>query len=155
MPGARPTGDTRGALFFDECARCARAARGASSGLSLGVQGGSGVKAPLPAQACQGTIDSRMTPRKRPRRYVDTRDFLRMVARMMGAAGIRLAESDAEYFTELAELQCQLDELLVDAVRGFRQSGMTWQEIGDAAGTTRQAAHQRWARRVDLADQAD
>lgn len=85
-----------------------------------------------------------MPSHKRPQRYVETKDFLRMLARMMSAAGRRMGQTDAQDFADLAELQRQLDELLVEAVAGFRQAGMTWQEIGDAAGTTRQAAQQRW-----------
>jgi hypothetical protein len=79
---------------------------------------------------------------------VETVDYLRMLTRMMAAAGRRVAESDEEEFRLLTHLEDAVDELLTDAVRGFRRSGMTWDEIGKAAGTTRQAAHQRWARKV-------
>lgn len=41
------------------------------------------------------------------------------------------------------------DEELAAAVGEARGSGSTWQEIGDALGTTRQAAFQRFGRPVD------
>lgn len=36
------------------------------------------------------------------------------------------------------------DEALHDAVRAARAAGMSWQEVGDLLGTSRQAAHQRF-----------
>lgn len=72
-----------------------------------------------------------------------------MLGRMLTAASKRVADSDPEEFAELARLERVLRQVLDDAVRGMRQSGATWQEIGDAAGTSRQAAHERWAKRID------
>ncbi|MGH8967772.1 MAG: hypothetical protein ACRDXB_20960 [Actinomycetes bacterium] len=31
---------------------------------------------------------------------------------------------------------------------GLRRAGVTWEEIGQAAGITRQSAHERWSRQV-------
>jgi hypothetical protein len=88
-------------------------------------------------------------PQKRVRREVETLDYLRMLGRMLAAGGRRVAESDAEEFGELAKLEELLRQVLEESVRGMRRSGMTWEEIGQAGGTTRQAAHQRWAAKVD------
>jgi len=92
------------------------------------------------------------TQRKRPKREVDTVDFLRMLGRMMKAASVRVAQSDEDEFAQLAKLDQVLQLTMDDAVRGLRASGLTWQQIGDAAGTTRQAAHQRWARKCGELD---
>jgi hypothetical protein len=72
-----------------------------------------------------------------------------MVRRILEAAARRVAEGDEESFAALCDLQAVLDTMMAQAVRGLRQSGMTWQQIGDATGTTRQAAHERWAKRID------
>lgn len=54
-------------------------------------------------------------------------------------AAIRLAGS----------LRGRADDALVITVGRARQSGHTWQEIGEALGTTRQAAFQRFGRPID------
>lgn len=46
-------------------------------------------------------------------------------------------------------MQQGLDALTVEVVEAARQiEGMTWQQIGDALGVSRQAAHERYARRI-------
>lgn len=67
-----------------------------------------------------------------------------MVGRMLNAAGDRVGDGDPDQFRQLLKLRELLDEALVEAVRGMRDSGTTWEEIGAAAGTTRQAALMRW-----------
>lgn len=84
------------------------------------------------------------TVQRRRRRTVDTMDFLAMVGRMLNAAGDRVGDGDPDQFRQLLKLRELLDEALVEAVRGMRDSGTTWEEIGAAAGTTRQAALMRW-----------
>jgi hypothetical protein len=86
---------------------------------------------------------------RRHRRYVETEDYLQMVRRILSAAARRVAEGDEQQFRALADLQTVLDTMMAQAVRGLRESGYTWQQIGDAAGTTRQAAHERFARRIE------
>ena len=64
------------------------------------------------------------------------------------------AGSDEAHEWELANqlvqlrlsLAADLDPLLV--VLGLRRWGVTWEMIAKAAGTSRQAAHERWGRRV-------
>lgn len=49
----------------------------------------------------------------------------------------------------MRRLQHGLDVLTVEAVEAARQvDGMTWQQIGDALGVSRQAAHERYAHRI-------
>jgi len=92
--------------------------------------------------------------RKRSKREVDTTDYLRMLGRMLRAAAVRCAESDEEELGELCRLDTVLHQVLEDTVRGLRESGHTWQQIGDAAGTTRQGAQQRWGRQLDITSDA-
>lgn len=42
----------------------------------------------------------------------------------------------------------ELDEAITAAVAGLRATGYSWAEIARATGTTRQAAHARWASKV-------
>lgn len=82
-------------------------------------------------------------PRRR-RTTVDTSDFLAMTARIVAAAGRRVAEADPDDLAQLLALRELVDEAIVEAVRGLRDAGITWEDIGRAAGTTRQAAIMRW-----------
>lgn len=47
------------------------------------------------------------------------------------------------------EVRLQADRVLAAAVDAAREGGGTWQQIGDALGTTRQAAFQRFGRPID------
>jgi hypothetical protein len=67
---------------------------------------------------------------------------------MMRAAGRRVGDDNVEALTDLVALREYLDTVIIMAVRGLRQSGCTWQDIGDATGTSRQAAIMKWARLV-------
>ena len=73
-----------------------------------------------------------------------TADFLAMVRRMIRAAGRRVGSADPEDLTELVALRHELDTAIERAVLDQRASGITWQSIGDATGTTRQAAIMKW-----------
>lgn len=84
-----------------------------------------------------------MTSRRR-RRYVETTDFLAMIARLLASAGERVAEADPEELAQLLELRRLVDDAILEAVRGLRAGGTTWEDIGAAAGTSRQAAIMRW-----------
>lgn len=44
----------------------------------------------------------------------------------------------------LTLLQRGMNEYLTDLVMDFRERGATWEEIGRAAGITKQAAQKRW-----------
>jgi hypothetical protein len=81
----------------------------------------------------------------RRRRIRDDGEFFDMVSRVLRAAGRRAARGDPEHLRELYELDERLHVAMVEAVRGLRESGATWQEIGDVTGTTRQAALMRWS----------
>lgn len=84
------------------------------------------------------------TSRTRRRRTIDTDAYLRAVARLLTASGTRVADGDPTDLKQLLELRDVLDEAILEAVRGLRESGATWEDIGEACGTTRQAALMRW-----------
>jgi len=88
-------------------------------------------------------------PARRRRRTIDTDSYLVAVARLVTNGGRRVADGNVEDLAQLLELRNRLDEAILTAVAGLRDTGVTWQEIGDTIGTTRQAAIMRWAAKVD------
>lgn len=81
---------------------------------------------------------------RRRRRYVETSDFLAAVARLVSSAGRRVGEGDPDEFRQLLVLQREVEAALVTAVAGLREASVTWEQIGEMSGTTRQAALMRW-----------
>ncbi len=73
---------------------------------------------------------------------VETPDFLKMLSRMIRAAGRRVAEADEQELIMLTHLRKELET----AIQGQRASGRSWEFIGLALGTTRQAAFQRYGK---------
>ncbi|WP_460802638.1 hypothetical protein [Microbacterium sp. GXF6406] len=51
----------------------------------------------------------------------------------------------------VASLRTLADTLELQQVEAALRTGMTWQQIADALGVTRQAVHKKHARRVDPA----
>lgn len=52
----------------------------------------------------------------------------------------------------MRRMQQALDRLTFEVVeRARKEDGMTWQQIGDALGVSRQAAHERYAHRIKTA----
>lgn len=87
------------------------------------------------------------TPRrrsKRPRRDVETVEFLGAARRFIRAAGRRVGECDEHELAALLELQDDLNQAIQAAVDGQRQYGKSWADIARATGRTREAAYQRW-----------
>lgn len=78
---------------------------------------------------------------------VDTTEYLAMVRRLLRAAGRRVADADPEDLAELLGLQAELDQAIVTAVHGMRNThGASWADIARATGTSRQAAAMRWGK---------
>lgn len=75
----------------------------------------------------------------------ESAEFLAMMRRMIAAAGRRVANADPDDLALLVDLHEALDDAIVTAVVGQRSAGITWQSIGEATGTTRQAAIMKWA----------
>jgi hypothetical protein len=74
---------------------------------------------------------------------------LDMMARMIRAAGRTVGEYDPDQLCRLDGLKSVLDAAMVAAVRGQRESGVTWQSIGEALGVTRQAVIQLYGPRLE------
>lgn len=72
--------------------------------------------------------------------------YLGMVRRVVKAAGRRVSHADPEDLAELIAIRADLDDAIQAAVNGLRADGFTWESIGTATGTTRQAALMKWGR---------
>jgi hypothetical protein len=84
--------------------------------------------------------------KKKP--YTPVDDSLAMLRRCIRSIGKKVGRSDPEHLTKLVQLQYLLEDAVVDAVAGLRGDGFTWESIGKALGTTRQAALMRFGERV-------
>jgi DNA-directed RNA polymerase specialized sigma24 family protein len=106
---------------------------------------GSGVNSQLtPNSAIRTGSPSRRGARRRRREDVENDAYLVFVARVITAAGKRVATGDVEALPDLAQLAADLDAALVTAVTGLRGFGYSWEQIASRLGVTRQAAQQRW-----------
>jgi predicted RNA polymerase sigma factor len=77
---------------------------------------------------------------------VETFEWLKMLSRMIRAAGRRVADSDEHELSCLAELQREFDAAMQAAVDGQIASGRSWAHIGKALGISKQAAFKRFGR---------
>lgn len=66
---------------------------------------------------------------------------------MIRAAGPRVGGEDPEALAVLCALKDTLNEAIYVAVQAQKRSGITWASIGEATGTTREAAFQKWRAR--------
>ena len=87
---------------------------------------------------------SRRGARRRRREDVENDAYLVFVARVIAAAGKRVATGDVDALPDLARLTHTLDAALLTAVSGLREFGYSWEQIATRLGVTRQAAQQRW-----------
>jgi hypothetical protein len=81
-----------------------------------------------------------ITARGEPGQYLD------FVRRVIKAAGRRVSLTDPEDLAKLITIRAELDEAIQAAVDGLRADGFTWKSIGEATGTTGQAANMKWGR---------
>jgi hypothetical protein len=77
---------------------------------------------------------------------VETIKYLGAAKRFIAAAGRRVAEADEPELAELVTLRESVEEAIRAGVDGMRGRGVSWTVIGDALGTTKQAAYQRYGR---------
>src|SRR3954447_6489288 len=90
------------------------------------------------------TTQRRTIQRARRHEDVENDTYLVFVARVIKAAGKRIAQGDVDALPDLAALATDLDTALITAVRGLREFGYSWEQIASRLGVTRQAAQQRW-----------
>ncbi len=116
------------------------------SQLALGVR--PDVNSHLTSHPSDGPVRSASTSRKGSRRRrredVENDAYLVFVARVITAAGKRVATGDVDALPDLARLSADLDAALITAVTGLREFGYSWEQIASRLGVTRQAAQQRW-----------
>lgn len=88
-----------------------------------------------------------MSRRRRVER--ETPEYAAMLERMIRAYARRVAEADEVDLARMVEVKRVMDEALAFAVRGQReQLGRSWADIARGLGTSRQAAYERFARKV-------
>lgn len=72
-----------------------------------------------------------------------------MLRRLVRNLGTRVGDGDLPDLRQMVALQRELNDAIVAAIRGLRTQGVTWDELGEATGTSRQAAWQKWYRPED------
>jgi hypothetical protein len=95
-----------------------------------------------PAQPPERNVKPGLTAKRRS--SVENDDYAQFLRRVLKAFSRRIAAGDIDALTDLNNLAADLETALHDAVSGLRRHGYSWTDIGNATGTTRQAAHQRW-----------
>lgn len=89
-----------------------------------------------------------------PGRY-ETPDYAAMMRRMIVAWGKRVADADPEDLAELIQARDLLDRVTGEAIARMKaDQQLSWADIARAAGTSRQAAYERWNRYGQDRDQA-
>ena len=89
------------------------------------------------------SVKARLTP-KRPRRPVENDEYAAFARRVLRAYSRRIAQGDIDALADMADLAAEIDSATGLAVKGLRQWGHSWADIGIRLGITRQAAQQRW-----------
>lgn len=79
----------------------------------------------------------------------DHSEYVAFARRILRSLGQRMSTADPADLVELLELSRDLDAAITRAVGGLRDAGFSWSDIATAIGTTRQAAHKRWAAVAD------
>ena len=64
--------------------------------------------------------------------------------RIIRAAGRNVSVADPEDLAKLIAIRNELELAIRAAVDGLRADGFTWKTIGEATGTTGQAANMKW-----------
>ena len=86
--------------------------------------------------------------RKRPKRYTETFEWLEQLSRQIERTlPRRLAKADPEHLTYALGLAAKLEVAIGAGVVAMNDDGRSWATIGEAAGMSRQSAHERWGRR--------
>jgi hypothetical protein len=75
---------------------------------------------------------------------VETSEWLKMLSRMIRAAGNRVADADEHELTQLVELRDQLEQAIKFSIQGQISKGRSWSHIGEVLGVSRQGAFQRY-----------
>lgn len=83
------------------------------------------------------------------RREVETDEFLKFARRIIRAAGKRVGDGDPCDLAALVEVRKEMERVEVEAVRMMREKyEYSWEMIGQDLGMTRQAAQQKYGRKI-------
>lgn len=99
--------------------------------------------------AVDSGVKSNFTERrrsKRPKKDVETTEFIGAARRFIRAAGRRVGECDEHELAALLGLRDDLDAAIAEAVAGQRAYGKSWADIARGTGASREAAFQKWGR---------
>ena len=91
------------------------------------------------------TVKTTLTP-NRAARVRENDEYAAFARRVLRAYARRVATGDVEALTLMTDLSDEIDSAISQAVKGLREFGYSWAEIGSRLGVTRQAAQQRWGR---------
>jgi hypothetical protein len=89
------------------------------------------------------TVKATLTP-NRAGRLVENDEYAAFARRVLRAYARRVAPGDVEALILMFGLSAEIDTAISQAVKGLRESGYSWAEIGSRLSITRQAAQQRW-----------
>jgi hypothetical protein len=81
---------------------------------------------------------------KRPRRPVENDEYAAFARRILRAYSRRIAQGDIDALEDVASFATEIESAIGQAVKGLRQQGYSWADIGTRLNITRQAAQQRW-----------
>jgi hypothetical protein len=86
------------------------------------------------------------TPPRERGTYTDIHKLTDMLTRMVQAAGRKMRHADAEDLRSLVAIRDELEAAIRDGIEGLRSDGFSWKSIGEALGTTGQAAYMRYGK---------
>jgi hypothetical protein len=89
------------------------------------------------------SVNRRLTA-KRPRRPVENDEYAAFARRVLRAYSRRIAQGDIDALEGMASFATEIESAMDQAVKGLRQQGYSWADIGTRLAITRQAAQQRW-----------
>jgi len=75
---------------------------------------------------------------------IETPEYAAMMRRLIRRYGERVGDADPIDLTTMVEISREFDHAIRVAVRGLRAAGFTWREIGEALGTSKEAALMRF-----------
>ena len=86
----------------------------------------------------------------RKRGPIETPEYGKMVVRMIRAYAKRVTHADEPDLAQMLAVRDEMDHAIVVAIHGQRTVyDRSWSDIAAATGTTRQAAQQRWGKKVE------
>jgi hypothetical protein len=89
----------------------------------------------------------------RKRGPIETPEYGKMVVRMIRAYAKRVTHADEPDLAQMLAVRDEMDKAIVAAIHGQRTVyDRSWSDIAAATGTTRQAAQQRWGKKVNKLD---